>query len=78
MHFNSGSRIEVLKRMGVSINKDESTNNQSEFYWYCRDSISSKMFSRHYVFWFIWAFIGGYASYKIAFSTLNGIIMEDG
>ena len=78
LQLKTGSRLSILNSMGISTNKDGSTNNQCEFNWYCRDSISSRMFDRYYVFYFIWAFVGGYMQYIIAFSSLSNVIGPDG
>ena len=57
------------------MNEDTSTNNLPEFFWYCRESVSSK--SRQvFAFYYIWAFVGG----AIVFITivLAGVLVARG
>jgi len=59
------------------MNEDTSTNNLPEFFWYCRESVSSK--SREvFAFYYVWAFVGGGLVYLISFNSLDNIIDPQG
>lgn len=59
------------------MNEDTSTNNFPEFFWYCRESVSSK--SRQvFAFYYVWAFVGGALVYLISFNSLDNIIDPQG
>ena len=59
------------------MNEDTSTNNLPEFFWYCRESVSSK--SRQvFAFYYVWAFVGGAIVYLLSFNSLDNIIDPQG
>ena len=62
-----------LEKKGISQNSDGSTNNLSEYFWYCRECYSSKM-DYYFGYFYIWAYVGGALIYYIAFGTLHKVI----
>ena len=59
------------------MNTDQSTNNLSHFYWYCRDSICSNFYNKYRIY-MVWAMMTGFIQIQIGSNTLNGIIHSNG
>jgi hypothetical protein len=71
------SRLDYMEARGISTNEDGSTNNLAEYFWYCRDCVSSKM--KHiFAFYYFWGFFGGGIVYLISFISLNNIFDSEG
>ena len=71
------SRIMNIKNKGLVCNSDGSTNNMSQYFSYCRETITSSIYNL-YMFYYIWAFVNGFLVVNISLRCLNGIINSDG